>query len=101
MLPRVTPTIQGNWRVLIRFSLDDDKGSKIRNALKRDLESGGICRTKTGTWESKEPHLTPDAAVKQLNRVLTKLSNPRHNVSGVHPWAKLDHIWFYIERVRL
>jgi hypothetical protein len=92
--------IPGNWRVLIRFSLDFDKSSKIRNALVPVLAACGIRRTKTGTWQSRLPHPTPDAAARQLSRVLKILSDPAAHVSGVRSYARLDHIWFYIERVR-
>jgi len=92
--------IPGNWRVLIRFSLDYDRSSKVRNAIVPLLAACGIRRTKTGTWQSRLPHPTPDAAARQLGRVLRLLSDPRAHVTGVTAHARLDHIWFYIERVR-
>lgn len=49
---------------------------------------------------SRRPHPTPEAAAKQLSRVLKVLSDPRGQVSGVTTHARLDRIWFYIERVR-
>jgi hypothetical protein len=96
----VVKAIPGNWRVLIRFSLDYDASSKIRNAIVPVLKQCGIRRTKTGTWQSRLPHPTPEAAARQLSRVLKMLSDPRGHVSGTTAHARLDHIWFYIERVR-
>ena len=92
--------IPGNWRVLIRFSLDHDKSSRVRNALVPVFQACGIRRTKTGTWQSRLPHPTPEAAARQLSRVLRVLSDPRAHVSSVAAYTRLDHIWFYIERVR-
>jgi hypothetical protein len=40
---------RGNWRILIRFSLDYDKSSAVRNAIAPLLKKCGIRRTRTGT----------------------------------------------------
>ncbi len=88
------------WRVIIRFSLDYDRASAVRNALAPHLKNCGISRTKTGTWQSKVPHCDPGEAAKQLAKVLKILSNPQGHVGGASVHAKLDHIWFYIERTR-
>jgi hypothetical protein len=46
-----------NMRVIVRFSLNMDRGSKLRNQLKAILEKYGIMWTgrKTGTYEGTEP----------------------------------------------
>jgi len=88
------------WRVIVRFSLDYDQKSAVRNALAPILQRCGIHRTKTGTWESKKPHCDPASAAKELSRVLKLLSDPTTHVGGAGPHAKIDHIWFYIDRTR-
>jgi len=92
-----TIPVSENWRIIIRLSIDDDLSSLVRNAIQQHLENCGIKRTKTGTWQSEFPHCTSAAAAKQLGRVLKILSNPAQ-ILGANPDAKLDHIWFYIER---
>jgi len=90
----------GNWRVMIRFSLDNDKSSAVRNTIAPVLKKCGIARTKTGTWQSRNQHCSPVSAAKQLRQLLRILQNPQASVDGAGPNAKLDHIWFYIERIR-
>ena len=92
--------VPGNWRVLVRFSLDYDKASSVRNTIAPVLKKCGIVRTKTGTWQSHKAHCSPADAAKQLGRLLNILKNPQSAVNSAGPHAKLDHIWFYIERVR-
>jgi hypothetical protein len=93
-------TIPGNWRVIVRFSLDYDKSSSVRNAIAPVLRQCGIKRTKTGTWQSENQHCTPASAARQLRKLLRILEDPQNRVAGAGPSAELDHIWFYIERVR-
>lgn len=92
--------VPGNWRVLIRFSLDYDSHSSVRNAIVPVLRQCGIVRTKTGTWQSEDKHCSPTGAAKQLGKLLGMLKNPQAKINGAGPNAKLDHIWFYIERIR-
>jgi len=93
--------ILGNWRVILRFSLDYDKNSAVRNAISPILRQCGIKRiVKTGTWESAIPHSNPIAAADQLSIVLKMLSTPQASVNGAGPHAQLDHFWLYVERVK-
>ena len=96
----VTYAKSDQWRVIVRFSLDYDRASAVRNALAPVLTKCGIARTKTGTWQSKVPHCAPGEAAKQLAKILKILSDPQGQVGGASAHAKLDHIWFYIERTR-
>jgi hypothetical protein len=100
MAVTITTKVPGNWRVIVRFSLDYDKSSAVRNTLAPMLESCGVRRTKTGTWESRAQHCTPAAASAQLRRVLRVLEHPQAHVGGAGPHALLDHLWVYIDRVR-
>ena len=96
----VNPAV-GNWRVILRFSLDYDKSSAVRNAIVPILKQCGIKRNvKTGTWESAVPHCSPTAAATQLGDVLKMLSTPQASVNGAGPHAQLDHFWLYVERVK-
>ncbi len=81
------------WRVILRFSLNGDTGSKVRNALEPKLTSVGITNeSKTGTWESTT--CLPDPATKTLYEVLQILSAPDEIVTG----CRLDHFWLYIDQ---
>jgi hypothetical protein len=95
-----TKRVLGNWRVIVRFSLDYDKNSAVRNAVAPLLEAAGIRRTKTGTWESRVTHCTPAHASKQMRAVLRILENPQAKVGGAGPHALLDHLWVYIDRIK-
>ena len=90
--------VRDNWRVIVRLSLDHDKNSSIRNTIALALESAGIRRTKTGTWESKDAHCAPAAATKQLQTMLKILENLHKTQDAPH--ALLDHLWIYVDRVR-
>lgn len=83
-----------NWRVIIRFSLNNDTTSARRNAVASLLQANGINRTATGTWESAA---IPEAQAAQcIADVLTQLANPT-GVGGVNPAAQLDHVWVYMD----
>ena len=83
-----------NWRVIVRFSLNTDTTSALRNTVANLLKANGINRTATGTWESAA---NPQAQAAQcIAGVVTQLANP-NNVGGVNPMAHLDHIWVYMD----
>lgn len=84
-----------SWRVIVRFSLNGDGGnSALRNTIASILQTHGIARTATGTWESAA--LQPVDAAACMAQVVTQLANPG-TVTGVNPAAHLDHIWIYID----
>lgn len=76
------------WRVIVRFSLDKDPSSGLRNAIAGKLQAAGINRTATGTWESS--NLSAVDAANTLAGVLGQLASPPTGTS-------LDHIWVYID----
>ncbi len=82
------------WRVIVRFSLDGDNRSAVRNAVVGILLANGISRTTTGTWETQA--LPPAQAASCMASVLTQLASPG-TVSGASAHAHLDHIWIYID----
>jgi hypothetical protein len=41
------------WRVIVRFSLNADQGSVVRNNIANILVARGFNNTATGTWESR------------------------------------------------
>lgn len=84
------------WRAIIRFSLDYDIGSKVRNAIAPVLESAGITRTATGTWEST--HATPSEAAAQVSSMLGIMANPQQ-VTGVEHYTRMDHVWIYMDEI--
>jgi len=83
------------WRVIIRMSFDQDKGSKLRNPISKCLGECGIRLTKTmGTWEGAA--VSRQEAAQQLAKVFGLLADP----SQVRPRrsTQLDHLWIYIDR---
>jgi hypothetical protein len=83
------------WRIIIRFSLDYDENSAVRNQVEQILDVAGITRTATGTWESAAA--APAIISKQLAQVMGILQNPQQ-IAGVQHYTHLDHIWIYIDQ---
>lgn len=81
------------WRVIVRFSLNADQGSVVRNIIANILANNGIVNTATGTWESSAM-LEPQAATT-LGQVMTQLAN----APALNMGAQLDHLWIYVDRV--
>ena len=79
-------------RVIIRFSLNRDTGSKMRNALKPVLEKYGIKWTgrKTGTYEGR--YIDEADIQKALREFWVKAQN-----LGT---AHIDHFWMYADKDR-
>jgi hypothetical protein len=90
------------WQIIVRMSLDRDRGSRVRNALVPILRRAGLHRRagRTGTWESL---VVPDmsAAAEELRRLLRILANPVGRVYHASPHVRLDHLWIYIAKVRV
>lgn len=81
------------WRVIVRFSLNSDQGSVVRNTIAGILNANGITNTATGTWESAA--LADVQAANTLAQITTQLAaSPTLN-----PGAHLDHLWIYVDRV--
>jgi hypothetical protein len=80
-----------HWRVIVRFSLEGDDNSTLRNHLAAELEAVGITRTRTGSWES--PGMPAADAAQRLGAVLTILSQAGANARAPY----LDHLWVYID----
>jgi hypothetical protein len=83
-----------SYRAIIRFSLDDDDNSAVRNGAIARLQLAGFNNTNTGAWETP---LGDIIAIKtQLNAVLDEIAtlsaDPNYSMT-------LDHIWFYIDKV--
>jgi hypothetical protein len=89
------------WRVIVRFSIEKDATSALRNDIAGFLDhpdllpNGKLKRTGTGTWESLE--MEPGAASTLLAYMLDKLSHPQ-KVKGTTADTMLDHLWIYIDR---
>jgi hypothetical protein len=80
-------------RVIVRFSLNNDQASALRNILFLILENGGITRTgvNTGTYEGE------DIDEADLRNVLAQFWN---TLSGYMGNAHLDHFWMYVDKKR-
>jgi hypothetical protein len=78
-------------RVVIRFSLNRDPRSALRNALKAVLEAQGIMWTgrSTATYEGNIPGASIRIALSRFWRVVNS-----HSVRK----ARLDHFWMYSDR---
>jgi hypothetical protein len=79
-------------RVIIRFSINRDSGSKMRNSLKPILEKHGIMWTgaKTGTYEGQ------DIEEADIQRALRQFWIKAQRLGTAH----LDHFWMYADKER-
>jgi hypothetical protein len=77
-------------RVIIRFSLNADRGSVLRNTLRGILEAQGILWTgrTTGTYEGNVSEQAIRRALSRFWRTVTQ------NQTG----ALIDHFWMYADR---
>lgn len=78
-------------RVIIRFSLNQDKNSVLRNALKPLLEAQGIMWT-GGTTSTYEGNVLEKNVRRALSRFWRALAN---NATNAH----LDHFWMYSDNL--
>jgi hypothetical protein len=81
------------WRVIIRFSLNFDQYSVVRNHIANILTPKGIINTTTGTWESVELLDETDAAETLANVIIDLAKAPM-----INPGTRLDHLWIYLDR---
>ena len=82
-------------RVIVRFSLNGDTGSNVRNigALPA-LAGANIQNTGTGTWEVQAAQ--PAVVATALKDLIDVLFNPSA-VQGAAPGISLDHLWIYVD----
>ncbi len=77
-------------RVIIRFSIDSDPGSSLRNKLAGHLDASGFTRSgRTATWEAL--HCSP----RDLRRTLSEFWRRVNRHSGP---GQVDHFWMYSDR---
>lgn len=79
-----------NYRVILRFSLDGDAGSVVRNNLASQLGALDLRLGGTGTWESQS--LPTHAAVGLMQAIASLLATLPNGVA-------VDHVWLYLDRV--
>ena len=89
-----------DWRIIVTFSLDDDKYSKARKDIAEWLETTqwaeyGFRRKSTSTWESRRTDGQRAASI--LSKMFEILADPQ-SVNGTSATAALDHVWIYIDR---
>ena len=77
-------------RVIIRFSLNRDRKSELRNALKPVLETHGILWTgkTTGTYEG-------DVTETQIRKAVQSFW---HTAATYQGRAHVDHFWMYADQ---
>jgi hypothetical protein len=85
-----------SWRGIVRFSLDEDDGSKFRNSVKPLLDDAGFTNPTTGVWEVKKANQA--AVAFALAKLLTALADPHAYTPSANSVTALDHIWIYIDR---
>lgn len=86
------------WRAILRFSLNRDTNSALRNAIAAELRRRNFRRTKTGTWECDDLD-SPELAMRAIREVTRRIQNPQ-GVSGTNPRVILDHLWVYVDQPR-
>lgn len=75
-------------RVIIRFSLNNDAGSGLRNSLAPVLEGAGLVRSsKTATYEG-------DLNEGEIQKILGKFWSIAHAYTP----AYIDHFWMYVDQ---
>ena len=86
------------WSVIIRFSIDSDIGSKVRNKLAPLLQNAGFTQFggNTGSWRIDATN--PIDAAKTMSDLIAILANPLGTVTNADPATITDHIWIYVER---
>jgi hypothetical protein len=74
-------------RVIIRFSLNNDRGSALRNALAEVLEGGGLVRqSNTATYEG-------DLSEAEIRNAMRRFWNIASGFASAH----VDHFWMYAD----
>ena len=85
-----TASAQQPVRVIIRFSLNGDTRSAVRNEIQSHLT--GFTRTKTSTWESDA--MPMHAAYDAIRRLLRTL----RDAESVYAGTLVDHLWIYLDQ---
>jgi hypothetical protein len=85
------------WRVIVRISFTSDHNSRLRRHVANLFAAMNLQNTGTGLWESAA--VPPATAAAQMAQVLQALANPQGVVTGVAPFAALEHLWVYLDRV--
>ena len=83
------------WRVIVRISYFNDRGSRLRNHVVRFFNALRLRNTATGTFES--PAVDQVQAANQLSRVLQAIANPQQ-FRDVDAQTALNHLWVYIDQ---
>lgn len=81
--------MNGSYRVILRFSLDGDYGSYVRNHFTNQLFKLGLRPCGTGTLESETP--PTGAAAGLMQQIASVLNEMPQGVA-------IDHIWLYLDR---
>jgi len=80
-------------RAIIRFSVDGEKNSALRNQLVGQLEAAGFTRFgNTATWENN--HISAQGLGNAVRDFWTNAAT--HNGPG-----RIDHYWMYCDRTEL
>jgi hypothetical protein len=75
-------------RAIVRFSLDQDQGSKLRNKIADVLLAAEFQRLSTGTYEAYEKPI--ESLIDALHETLTLMKTPPEGCS-------VDHVWIYLD----
>lgn len=81
-------------RTIVRFSLDHDYGSELRNMLAPILEGSGLVRTGTGTYEGS-------ISASDLGKALAAAWAAVAYHTGSGRSGRLDHFWMYSDNSTL
>ena len=84
------PITSRQYMLRMRFSLDGDTGSRLRNQLAGILEQAQISNRGTGAWES------PPLELGTVMNILSLVFSTLHS-SGTP--GHLDHLWFHIDKL--
>lgn len=79
-------------RVILRFSINYEKNSALRNHVAGILTGAGLKNTGTGTWEANAVNAGVFGA---LHQALQAFENPQG--VGAAAGVTVDHIWLYMD----
>jgi hypothetical protein len=81
-------------RVILRFSVNGDRGGAVGKALAWHLKNVKMKNTGTGTWELQS--ISPGNLALAMTGFWKTVGEPA-NVHGAAKGVSIDHVWLYCD----
>lgn len=86
------------WRVIVRFSMQGDIGTTVRNKMVSHLRECDFENTgNTGSWTCNTTN--PQCAADKLCEILNIAADVEYAEVNHSQGTDLDHMWIYIENI--